>query len=60
MKKKIPINSEEIDLIEILKTLWEGKLKILLVTSFFFLITFALTKTQPDVFETSIKIIYYF
>jgi len=56
MKKKIPINSEEIDLIEILKTLWEGKLKILLVTSFFFLITFALTKTQPDVFETSIKI----
>ena len=36
MKKKIPINSEEIDLIEILKTLWEGKLKILLVTSFFF------------------------
>lgn len=56
MKKKIPINSEEIDLIEIFKTLWEGKLKILLVTSFFFLITFALTKTQPDVFETSIKI----
>lgn len=56
MKKKTPINSEEIDLIEIFKTLWEGKLKILLVTSFFFLITFALTKTQPDVFETSIKI----
>lgn len=56
MKKKPPINSEEIDLIEIFKTLWEGKLKIILVTSFFFLITFALTKTQPDVFETSIKI----
>jgi len=56
MKKKTSLYDDEIDLIELLKIIWNSKKKILLITTISFLIGFAYSYKVPNTYLISLDI----
>ena len=51
MNKNSPYNSNEIDLIEILRFIWDDKLKIIFITAIFFLVGIGYNYKTPNSFQ---------
>ena len=62
MKKNSPYNNNEIDLIELIKIIWDGKIKILSITLILFAIFYSYNLLQPkqkpivDLYKNSITV----
>ena len=48
-EKKFPLYDDEIDLIALFKIIWEGKIKILLITIISFLVGFGYNSQIPKI-----------
>ncbi len=56
MKKNTPLYDDEIDLIALFKIIWDGKIKILLITIISFLIGFGYSYQIPNNYLNSLTI----
>jgi len=56
MKKNSPIYDDEIDLIALFKIIWDGKIKILLITLISFLVGFVYNSQIPENYLNSLDI----
>ena len=56
MKKNYPLYNDEIDLIALFKNIWDGKIKILLITLISFLIGFGYQSQIPPNYLNSLTI----
>ena len=54
MNKNSPYNSHEIDLIEILRFIWDDKLKIIFITAIFFLVGIGYNYKTPNSFSNTL------
>ena len=56
MKKNSSLNDDEIDLIRIIKNIWDGKLILIIITIFSILIGFVYNQSLPNNFQYSLVI----
>ena len=56
MKKNSPVYDDEIDLIALFKIIWNGKIKIILITLVSFLVGFGYNSQIPTIYKNSLSI----
>ena len=56
MIDKLENNNRDIDLGEVLKVLWKGKWKIIIITIIFFLVVLAYSTSLPKIYKTSLTV----
>ena len=51
MVRNSEIHDDEVNLVELVKAVWEGKWKIFLITTILLLITYSLQSNKKDIFN---------